>query len=62
MDIWELFCGLKGIPQDKSQRLGVLSIREEDMFALATTLPHKDQVDVCRPTHEGIWSGQRGVV
>ena len=29
MDLWELSCGLKGIPQDKSQRLGVLSIREE---------------------------------
>ena len=29
MDLWELACGLKGIPQDKSQRLGVLSIREE---------------------------------
>ena len=29
MDLWELSCGLKGIPQDKSQRLRVLSIREE---------------------------------
>jgi hypothetical protein len=29
MDLWELACGLRGIPQDKSQRLGVLSIREE---------------------------------
>ena len=29
MDLWELACGLKGIPQDKSQILGVLSIREE---------------------------------
>ena len=29
MDLWELACGLKGIPQDKSQRLGVLAIREE---------------------------------
>ena len=29
MDLWELACGCKGIPQDKSQRLGVLHIREE---------------------------------
>eukprot|EP00959_Pyramimonas_sp_CCMP1952_P414618 8687232-Pyramimonas_sp.AAC.1 len=29
MDIWEFPCGPKGIPQDKSQILGVLSIREE---------------------------------
>ena len=29
MDLWELACGLRGIPQDKSQRLGVLAIREE---------------------------------
>ena len=29
MDLWELSCGLRGIPQDKSQRLGVLHIREE---------------------------------
>ena len=29
MDLWELSCGRKGIPQDKSQRLGVLAIREE---------------------------------
>ena len=29
MDLWELATGLRGIPQDKSQRLGVLSIREE---------------------------------
>ena len=29
MDLWELACGYKGIPQDKSQRLGVLAIREE---------------------------------
>jgi hypothetical protein len=29
MDLWELSCGYKGIPQDKSQRLGVLAIREE---------------------------------
>ena len=29
MDLWALSCGLRGIPQDKSQRLGVLAIREE---------------------------------
>jgi hypothetical protein len=29
MDLWELCCGLRGTPQDKSQRLGVLAIREE---------------------------------
>ena len=29
VDLWELSCGLRGIPQDKSQRLGVLAIREE---------------------------------
>ena len=29
MDLWELSCGMKGIPQDKGMRLGVLSIREE---------------------------------
>ena len=29
MDLWELDCGLRGTPQDKSQRLGVLSLREE---------------------------------
>ena len=29
MDLWELACGLRGIPQDNSQRLGVLAIREE---------------------------------
>ena len=29
MDLWELCCGLRGTPQDKSQRLGVLSLREE---------------------------------
>ena len=29
MDLWELACGMRGIPQDKSQRLGVLAIREE---------------------------------
>ena len=29
MDLWELACGLRGIPQDKGQRLGVLAIREE---------------------------------
>ena len=29
MDLWELACGQRGIPQDKSQRLGVLALREE---------------------------------
>lgn len=29
MDLWELSCGLRGVPQDKSQRLGILAIREE---------------------------------
>ena len=29
MDLWDLACGVKGMPQDKSQRLGVLAIREE---------------------------------
>jgi hypothetical protein len=29
MDLWELTCGIKGIPQDKGQRLGILAIREE---------------------------------
>ena len=29
VDLWELCCGLRGIPQDKSQRLGVLAIRGE---------------------------------
>ena len=29
IDLWELSTGLRGIPQDKSQRLGILSIREE---------------------------------
>ena len=29
MDVWDLCCGQKGTPQDKSQRLGVLSLREE---------------------------------
>ena len=29
MDLWEFCCGLQGTPQDKSQRLGVLSLREE---------------------------------
>ena len=29
MDLWELSCGMRGIPQDKGQRLGVLAIREE---------------------------------
>jgi len=29
MDLWDLACGYKGVPQDKGQRLGVLVIREE---------------------------------
>ena len=29
MDLWDLACGYKGIPQDKGQRLGILVIREE---------------------------------
>ena len=29
MDLWELSCGMRGIPQDKGMRLGVLAIREE---------------------------------
>ena len=29
MDLCELCCGIRGTPQDKSQRLGVLSLREE---------------------------------
>ncbi len=29
VDLWELSCGLRGVPQDKSQRLGILAIREE---------------------------------
>ena len=29
MDLWELCCGYRGIPQDKGQRLGVLMLREE---------------------------------
>ena len=29
MDLWELCCGYRGIPQDKGQRLGVLMMREE---------------------------------
>ena len=29
MDLWELCCGLRGTPQDNSQRLGNLSLREE---------------------------------
>ncbi len=29
MDLWELCCGMRGTPQDKSQRLGILAIREE---------------------------------
>ena len=31
MDLWELACGMRGIPSDKSQRLCILSIREERM-------------------------------
>ena len=29
MDLWELCCGYKGIPQDKGHRLGILMLREE---------------------------------
>ena len=29
MDLWELVCGVKGIPSDKSQRLGILCLRED---------------------------------
>ena len=29
MDLWELACGYRGIPQDQGQRLGVLALREE---------------------------------
>lgn len=29
MDLWELSCGLRGVPQDKSQRLGIFAMREE---------------------------------
>ena len=29
MDCWELCCGYRGIPQDKSQRLAILALREE---------------------------------
>ena len=29
MDFWELCCGYRGVPQDKSQRLAVLAVREE---------------------------------
>ena len=29
MDLWDLACSRKGVPQDKSQRLAVLAIREE---------------------------------
>ena len=29
MDLWDLACGRKGVPLDKSQRLAVLAIREE---------------------------------
>ena len=29
MDLWELVCGMRGIPQDNSQRLGILALREE---------------------------------
>ena len=31
MDFYELACGLKGIPSDKTQRLSVLSIREHKL-------------------------------
>jgi hypothetical protein len=29
MDLWELACGQRGVPQDKSQRLAILAVREE---------------------------------
>lgn len=29
MDLWELGCGSRGVPQDKSQRLCILALREE---------------------------------
>ena len=29
MDFWQLCCGVKGVPSDKSSRLAVLSMREE---------------------------------
>ena len=28
-DLWELCCGLRGVPSDKSQRLAILSMRED---------------------------------
>ena len=31
MDLFELVTGVKGVPNDKSQRIGILSLREDRM-------------------------------
>ena len=29
MDLYELVCGMKGVPSDESQRLGIMCLRED---------------------------------
>eukprot|EP00959_Pyramimonas_sp_CCMP1952_P155633 3255417-Pyramimonas_sp.AAC.1 len=32
------------------------------MSTIATALPHKDKMDVCRPAYQGRWPGQQGTI
>ena len=56
MDCWELCCGYRGIPQDKSVRLAILSLREERRsLRLRRLYPHSHQVDAFRHAHQVRW-------
>ena len=46
MDLWEVCCGLRGTPQDKSQRLGILAPREKkENPSTATAISCSRQMD-----------------
>ena len=40
LDLWQLCCGTKGVPSDKSSRLAVLSAREERLSGRIRGFPH----------------------
>ena len=40
MDVWELLCGIKGLSNDKSQRLVVLGLREYRLLGIVRSVYH----------------------
>jgi len=59
MDLYELVCGLKGIPSDKSQRLCVLCLREDRLNGRVRMMAHMPTANMLADglTKGGIFAG-----